>query len=144
MIRCSTNSAACGSVTTEAVSTPEPVLVETSAPTATPERVDPAAVVQGFWDAMEAGDIDLAMTFLAEDIKCRGSCYMTGQASVQPYLEGLISSEQVTEISDLVVEGDKVTYTFKVIRSGQQSQHFKGEVMYVQDGKIVLWENIHA
>src|SRR4030095_9054004 len=75
--------AACGTAATPVAPASESTLAPTSAsvPTATPEPADPAEIVQGFWAAMEAGDVESAMTFLAEDAKCRGACYFSSPES---------------------------------------------------------------
>ena len=124
----------------EPTSAPAP----TSAPTATPEPADPAEVVQGFWSAMKTGDVDAAMTFVAEDAKCKGSCYFSGKQAFQSYLLGMQKSGDTTEIGELKVEGDTVTYNYKVFRDGfVKEDNAEGESMQVQAGKIILWNNLH-
>jgi ketosteroid isomerase-like protein len=80
--------------------------------------LDPAAVVQGFWTAMKAGDVEAVMTFVADDAKCKGSCYFTGKQSFQAYLQGYINSGTVMELEELTVEGDIVPYSYKEYRDG--------------------------
>ena len=136
--------AACGSLATEATSTPEPTSVPTSAPTATPEPADPTEIVQAFWDAVKVEDVDAAMIFVAEDVKCRGSCYLTGKDSFRSYIQGMIDHGNVTEISDMTFDGDTVTYFYKVIRNDiVVEENSEGESMQVLDGKIILWNNLH-
>jgi hypothetical protein len=139
--------AACGTVATPAAPASEPTLAPTAAPapTATPEPVDPTQVVQGFWSAIESGDVDAALDFVAEDAQCRGACYITGKDSLRFYLQGIIKAGLVTEISDLTVKGDTVTYLYKVFRNGQfVEESAEGESMQVVDGKIILWNNLHT
>lgn len=136
--------AACGSLSTEATSIPQPTSVPTSAPTATPEPANPAEIVQAFWNAVKAEDVEAAMTFVADDVKCRGSCYLTGKDSFRAYLQGMIDRGNVTEISDVVGEGDTVTYFYKVLRNDiVVEENTEGESMQVLDGKIILWNNLH-
>ena len=139
--------AACGTAATPAAPTLEPTLAPTSAqaPTAILEPIDPAQAVQGFWSAMESGDIDAALDFVAEDAQCRGACYITGKDSLRFYLQGIVKAGLVTEISDLTVEGDTVKYLYKVLRNGQLvEENAEGESMQVLDGKIILWNNLHS
>jgi hypothetical protein len=112
-------------------------------PTRTATPPDPAAVVQAFWDAMSAMEVDAAMALVAEDFKCRGSCYFSGKQPLQAYLQGYIDSGNVTTISNLLVEGDKVSYDWSITRNGvATSQGLGHESMLVQDGLIVFWENL--
>lgn len=139
--------AACGTAATPVAPASESTLAPTSAPvpTATPEPADPAEIVQGFWAAMEAGDVEAAMTFLAEDAKCRGACYFSSPESFSAYLQGIIKAGLTTEISDIAVEGDMVTYLYKVFRNGVVVEDSaEGESMQILDGKIILWNNLHT
>jgi ketosteroid isomerase-like protein len=105
-------------------------------------QTDPAAVVQGFWDAVAAGNMDAALAFVAEDAKCRGSCYITGKASLQAFLQGYVNAGLSTEISDIAVEGEMVKYSYKVFREGLLvEESSEAESMQVSDGKIILWNN---
>jgi len=54
------------------------------APIAVPASVDPAEVAQGFWDAMNAQNIDAAMAFVADDVQCRGGCNFTARIRLVP------------------------------------------------------------
>lgn len=137
--------AACGTAATPAAPASEPKLAPTSAPapTATPEPADPAEIVQGFWAAMKAEDVEAAMAFLAEDAKCRGVCYFAGKDPFNAYLQGIIKAGLTTEISDIAVEGDTVTYLYKVFRNGfVVEEGAERESMQVLDGKIILWNNL--
>src|SRR5262245_60994888 len=95
--------AACGGPAAEPTSVPTLAPTVAPAPTATPEPASPTEVVQGFWAAMEAGDVDAALAFVSEDIKCRGSCYLTGKDSVRALLQGIVKRGDTTEIRDLTV-----------------------------------------
>ena len=137
--------AACGSPAAEPTVAPTLVPTTVPAPTATPEPADPAEVVQAFWAAMEAEDIDAAMAFVAEDAKCRGGCYFSGLDPFNAYLQGRINAGLVTQISDVKVEGDTVTYLYKVFRNGiEVEESAVGESMQVLNGKIILWNNLHT
>jgi len=133
----------CSAATPTPEPTVEPTLVPTIVPTSIPAP-GPAEVVQSFWDAMSAGDVDGAMAFFAEGAKCRGSCYLTGKDSLRAYIQGMVGSGNVTEISDLVVDGDTVTYFFKVSRNDIVVDQSKaGESMQILNGKIIFWNCLH-
>jgi ketosteroid isomerase-like protein len=108
---------------------------EDTSPLAT---TDPAAVVQDFWAAIDAKDVDAAMDLLADNALCRGSCYFSGKATFLSVLQGTINSGTF-KITDLQIEGDQVTYTLEYFRNGAL-QATGSEAMQVQDGKIILWE----
>ena len=56
----------------------------------------------------------------------------------------MINSGSITEISIVKVEGDTVTYNYKVYSNGIEiEENIEGESMQVQDGKIIHWENLH-
>ena len=123
-----------------------PTSAPTLAPTVTPTPAppDPAEIVQSFWAAMEAGDVDAAMAFIADNVSCRGSCYFSGKETFRSLLQGMINSGSITEISIVKVEGDTVTYNYKVYSNGIEiEENIEGESMQVQDGKIIHWENLH-
>ncbi|HJS17182.1 MAG TPA: nuclear transport factor 2 family protein [Anaerolineales bacterium] len=105
---------------------------------------DPAEVVRGFWAAMNEGDVEAAMAYVAEDAKCKGSCYFTGRQSFQAYLQGYVNSGTVTELGELTIEGDTVRYPFKEFRNGfLTNDNALSESMQIKDGKIIFWENLH-
>jgi ketosteroid isomerase-like protein len=110
-----------------------------------PSSADPLEIVQSFWAAMKAGDVNAAMTFVADDAKCQGSCYFSGKQSFQAYLQGYINSGTITELGELTVEGDTVRYSYKEFRDGflTNDSTKSPESMQIKDGKIIFWENLH-
>lgn len=126
---------ACGSPAAPATVVPIPTLE----PTPTPEPMDAGEIVQGFWDAINAQKLDEAMVFVADDVTCRGACYLSGKDSLQSFLQGTINSGITVEISDLLVDGEKVTYTFRYYKNGV-IQMGGNDSMQVQDGKIIAWK----
>ena len=125
--------AACGSAEPEAEPTIRP-------PALTPESVDPATVVQRFFQAYNNGDIEAVMALVADDIKCRGHCYMTGKEEFQSFLQAGIDSGDQIEISDLRVSANKVTFNYKLYKSGSLSATGVDAVMEIDDGKIIYYE----
>jgi ketosteroid isomerase-like protein len=106
------------------------------------EPVDPAAIAQEFYRAANAGDLEAAMVLVAEDVKCRGGCYLTGKESFRSYIQGSInlSAGGRVELSDLQVEGDKVTYRWEAFNKDGNFVASGVEVLQIQNGKIILME----
>lgn len=116
----------------------------TVAPTPTADPLQSAKIVQAFWDALEAGDLETAMVYIADDASCSGYCYFSGKTSFRSYLQGYLEAGHVTKISDLKSVGSIVTYSWAVYRNGNFVQSGDGnEIMQVEDGQIVYWENQH-
>ena len=129
--------AACG--TGAATAEPKSAISPTQAPiaTATPEPVDPAEVVTKFWESINAYDFDTAMSFVADDIKCRGTVYMTGKDKFRVYLESAQKPGNKYVIRNLVVSGDTVTYDWQALRNDAVQAGGTGESMIIKDGKII-------
>ena len=122
----------------------------TAAPAATAimtPTIDPlqaAKVVQAFWDALEVGDLETAMVYVADDATCTGYCHFKGKETFRSYLQGYLDAGYSTRISDLKNVGSVVTYSWEVYRNGNFLRGGDSvEVMQVEDGKIVYWENQH-
>ena len=131
--------AACGTAAT-ATPTSVPASVSTSAPTTVVEISDPAVIAQEFYKATNAGDIEAAMALVAEDVKCRGGCYLTGKEAFRSYIQGSLNLGGQVEISDLQVEGDKVTYRWEAYNQDGNFVASGVEVLQIQDGEIILME----
>ena len=116
----------------------------TAMPTPTNDPLQAAKIVQAFWDALESGDIETALVYLGEDAVCAGNCYFKGKATFQTYLQGYLAGGFTTKISDVKNVGSIVTYSWTVYRNGNFVQSGDSdEIMHVEDGKIVYWENQH-
>jgi hypothetical protein len=120
----------------------------TSTPTVVPTpTIDPlqsAKVVQAFWDAMAAGDLETAMVYVDDEVTCAGKCYFTGKYTLRTVLQGYLEGGYITEISDVKNVGSIVTYSWEVYRNGNFIEAGNGnEVMQVENGKIIYWENQH-
>ena len=114
-------------------------------PTPTNDPLSAAKVVQAFWDALEANDIEAAMTYVSDDITCAGQCYFKGKLVFRTYVQGYLDAGYLTKISDLKVVGSTVTYSWESYRNGLFVRRGEAdEVMQVEDGKIVYWENYHS
>lgn len=116
----------------------------TAMPTPTLDPLQAAKIVQAFWDALEAGDVAAAMAYVDDDAVCAGRCYFKGKRAFHYYLLGYVQAGHVTKISDVKNVGSIVTYSWEVNRWGNFVESGDGnEVMHIEDGKIVYWENQH-
>jgi hypothetical protein len=106
----------------------------------TPEVAGPDEIVQSFYQAMNDGDLESAMTFIANDIECRGHCYLTGNDSFQTFIQGNIDHNDQFEISELRVNGDQVTFNYIIHRGDSVFARGVDSVMQVQDGQIIYFE----
>lgn len=131
--------AACSPASIFAAPTP------TVQPTPTKDPLSATKVVQAFWDALESGDLETAMVYVDDDITCSGVCHFKGKLIFQSYVQGYLDGGYVTKISDLKGIGNVVTYSWEVYRNGLFVRSGEGdEMMEVEDGKIVYWENYHS
>src|SRR5262245_22080200 len=64
----------------------------------TAEAARPDEIVQHFYQAMNDSDIESALTFIADDIECRGHCYITGKNSFQTFIQNNINHNDQFEI----------------------------------------------
>ena len=80
------------------------------------------------WAGLAAGDLETALSYVHEDIHCRGSCYLTGKPMFRSFLEGYLKSGYLTKISDVKNVGNLVTYAWDVyhndlfVQSGAEAE----------------------
>lgn len=116
----------------------------TAVPTPTSDPLQGAKIVQAFWDALGAGDLETAIGYIGDDAVCAGFCYFKGKDRFQSYLQGYLSGGYSTKISDVRNVGSIVTYSWAVYRHGNFVRSGDNdEIMHVEDGKIIYWENMH-
>ena len=133
--------AACGTTVTETPATaPTTLPPPTSTSTVTPEPVDRATIVQSFFKAFNDGDVDATMAFVADDIQCRGHCYINGKDAFRSFIQAGITGGDQIEISNLRVSEDKITYNYKIFRAGVVTVNAVDGVIQLKDGKIILFE----
>ena len=101
---------------------------------------DPAEVVQAFYAALNDGDLEAAMSFVSDEVQCRGHCYTNGQEPFRALIQENIAHEDVFEISDLQVEGDTVTFDYLITRGASVFARGVDSVMRVEAGKIAYFE----
>ena len=132
---------ACGTAA-PATSISEPTTLPPPAPTATPGPVDPAAIAQSFYQAYNAGDLEALMALVAEDVKCRSGCYLIGKDRFRLYIQTDLNKGLQAEISELKVEGDKVTYRVDIYSNAGFLQISGVETLHIKDGLIILIEGV--
>ena len=99
---------------------------------------DPAKIAQAYYQAYNEGNLDSVMALVADNIQCRGNCYINGIQSFRFYIEGSLKQGGRTDIDNLVVDGDKVTYDWAYYSEAGFFQARGVETLQIQDGKIVL------
>jgi len=104
---------------------------------ASPQPItEPVAVIEAFHEALNDGDLDAAMNFVADDARFIIDTLHTGKAQVRDFYEGTIALNSQWELSDLEAEGDTVTWIAQGTndRGGNAPGPFQA---VVQNGKIV-------
>jgi ketosteroid isomerase-like protein len=116
-----------------------PMVEPTAAPTIAPAP-DSISVVQGFYAALKAKDVDAAVALLADNVRWRGTPTLSGKESIRAYLQGDVDAGRTAEISDLRVTRNRVTYTWAGLLN--DVVQLSGEdTMVVVDGKIAVIES---
>lgn len=80
-------------------------------------------------------------SLVASDIQCRGNCYLNSKQSFQSFIQGSINVGGRVDISDLTVEGDKVTYNWTAYSDAGFFQARGVETLQIKDGKIILMQS---
>ena len=119
---------------------PAPTAIPASAtiPASNSTADDPAAIVQGFWDAINAKNFDAAMAFVADDVKITGNPF---NGSDRTQFAAFMSSGVYTfAISDLMVgSGGTVTFNLKIYNSlGNMFSSGSSKFQVNNEGKIFL------
>ena len=107
-----------------------------------PTAADPVTIAQGFWDAIQAKNVDAAMAFVADDIVTDGlPAHFTNKADFSAFMVSGEKDGSIFEITDLkLASEDTVTYTMKLYLRGN-TEAFSGlGKLQVKDGKIVYIE----
>jgi hypothetical protein len=110
--------------------------------TAAPASADPMTIAQGFWDAINAKNVDTALALVADDVVIRGGLNpLSGKAELGAFLSSELEKGMTFEISDLVSSAkDEVTYTMKIYTNGTMLVSSPFLRIQVKDEKIVLVE----
>lgn len=107
-----------------------------------PSVSDPVTIAQGFWDAIQAQNVDAAMAFVADDIVTDGlPAHFTNKADFSAFMVSGEKDGSIFEITDLkLASEDTVTYTMKVDLRGNIEPFSGLGKLQVKDGKIVYIE----
>ena len=116
------------------------LLTACSAPA--PAAPDPVTIAQGFWDAINAKNVDAAMAFVADDIVTTGFPeHYTNKADVRAFWLASVKNGDIYEITDLkLISEDTVRYNIKVYLRGNTELNNGLGNLQVKDGKIVYME----
>ncbi len=102
-------------------------------------QADPTVIVQEFYQAIADGELDAAMSHVAEDalfINPTGT--YTGKAEVRENISALIAGGLVFELRDLANDDGKVTYGYTLYIEGENVEEGDNGVTIVKDGKVVF------
>ncbi|NUQ85004.1 MAG: nuclear transport factor 2 family protein [Anaerolineales bacterium] len=99
---------------------------------------DPIAVVQMFYEALNAGDVDKAMTYTAPDYVMNDpfGTYNRAEAAVQ--WKAVVDAGLTFELSEFKNDNGRVTTCYLVRENGTEIDKGCGGVTHVRDGKIVF------
>lgn len=103
---------------------------------------DPVTIAQGFWDAIQAKNVDAAMAFVADDIVTDGlPAHFTNKADFSAFMVSVVKDGKTFEVTDLkLVSEDIATYKILVDLKGN-TEAFSGlGKLQVKDGKIIYIE----
>ncbi len=96
---------------------------------------EPVAVVEAFYEALSDGDLDAALSFVADDARFLHDTLYVGKAQVRDFYETGLASRLLFELSDLRADGEKVSWTETATSSvGAHDSPFEA---VVQEGMIV-------
>ena len=115
------------------------VILLASACASTQPITEPVAVIEAFHEALNDGDMDAAMNFVADDTRFILDTLYSGKAQVRNFYEGTMAINTPWELGDLKAEGIAVTWI-------GQSTHDDGGFApgpfeaVVQNGKIVSFK----
>ena len=106
------------------------------------QETDPVAIVNSWVEALNAGDVDAALSYLGDDVQITpspGTTY-TGKEEIRGWYETLVAGSSVNTLSDCRVDGENVTCHTVFADDGLQAagvDSIEGElVLVVRDGKI--------
>lgn len=105
-----------------------------------PSAPTPVTVVNGFWDAVIAKDINAAMAFVADDVQISGGPFssLEDKANFSAFMSSETKRGVTFEISNLKVSGDTVTFNQIVYENGSRIASGRSIFQVNNDGKIVV------
>ena len=120
------------------------VILLASACASTQPVTEPVAVIEAFYEALDDGDLDAAMGFVADDasfmiVGPSTTTTYTGPAQIQDYFQRVVNRNTQHELSDLILEDDTVTWILGATSILGESSGATEAV--VQGGKIVSFRS---
>jgi len=106
-----------------------------SACASTQPITEPVAVIEAFYEALNDGDLDTAMSFVADDARFLIDPLLVGKAEVRDHFQEWLDLGYHYEFSVLRADGDKVSLTGLETVGGGAHEHPLEAV--VQEGIIV-------
>jgi len=106
-----------------------------SACASTQPITEPVAVIEAFYEALNDGDLDTAMSFVADDASFILFAAYVGKADIRDFYQESLDLGFQAELSDLRADGDKVSWMEKATIGGGRFET-QAEAI-VQDGLIV-------
>ncbi|MCL7454509.1 MAG: nuclear transport factor 2 family protein [Anaerolineae bacterium] len=106
------------------------------------QETDPVTIVNDWTAALNAGDVDAALSYLGDDVQITPSPGMTftGKEEVRGWYEGLVAANSQNTLGDCTVDGENVTCDLVFTNDDFQAAGIAsvdGElVLVVRDGKI--------
>ncbi len=100
---------------------------------------DAVTVVQQYYAAYNARDIDKAVSFLADDVVfINPTGTYIGKAKARENLEAIAKDGLIFELFDFKEENGRVVYAYKVIIGGETVETGAGGLTIVKNGLIVF------
>lgn len=100
---------------------------------------DPASVVNAFFVARSAFDIDTAMQYVNESTTIESEGTHSGAGEIRDFIQDRANKNFQFEVTSTQVNGDQVDFTFKVYLNGEEINQIDGQAT-VQNGVIVYMD----
>jgi hypothetical protein len=104
------------------------------------QETDPLTIVNSWLEALNAGDVDAALSYLADDAQITTDQVYTGKEEIRGWYEGLVGANGVSTLSACQVDGETITCSNVYTDDGLQAMgvdFLEGAlVLVVRDGKI--------
>ncbi len=100
---------------------------------------DPLTLVTEYYAAIEASDLEKAMTFASEDyVMTDPTGFTVGKEAATAAWQGYFDAGFTFDQSDFKADGNRVTSCYKVYENGNLIDEGCGAVTHVRDGKIIF------
>jgi hypothetical protein len=104
------------------------------------QETDPLTVVNSWVEALNAGDVDAALSYLADDAQITSDQLYTGKEEIRGWYVSLAGANGISTLRDCQVDGETVTCSSVYTDDGLQAMgvdFLEGAlVLIVRDGEI--------